>query len=170
MKNEYIKKIIVTSDTHGDELALENLIMQNQNADMIIHLGDGETEFLKLQTKFANLTMINVKGNCDFGAFPTAETKIVQINEFLKIFACHGHTFRVKQSLDDLIWEAKKHEANLALFGHTHNRFVDTINGLCVLNPGSLTRPRSFKPGFAKISVFDDGEFKTEFCNFQAKF
>ena len=160
-------KIIVTSDTHGAEQALQKLILQNQSATTLIHLGDGAAEFFKLQNQFKTLNMIIVRGNCDFNYFNNLPTeRIIQINEHLKIFACHGHTFNVKQNPMALIHAAQKNNANLALFGHTHNRFLTTTNGLTILNPGSLAKPRDFNPSFAKITIFDDNNFQTEICEF----
>lgn len=165
--SENIKTIVVVSDTHGATDALEKLILQHKKTtNLFIHLGDGEVEFFKLKQQFANLNMAMVKGNCDFnlcGYLP--ETRLFQINDYVKIFACHGHSFGVKQNLNSLIATAKLNNATIALFGHTHNKFLHTESNLTVLNPGSLTRPRSFNPSFAKILI-NEKNYNIEICNF----
>lgn len=161
-------KLIIVSDTHGDELALKKLILCHTNANLILHLGDGENEFFKLKSKFDSLNMQMVKGNCDINLNETLPThKIIKIKPNLKIFACHGHTLNVKQNLTQLVQTAKLHKTNLALFGHTHNKFVKTENNLTILNPGSLTRPRSFFPSFATIFVSANGKIKIEINDFK---
>ena len=45
-------KIIVVSDTHGNEKKLENIILKHQDADLFLHLGDGAEEFFKRKLRF----------------------------------------------------------------------------------------------------------------------
>lgn len=164
--SEEIKIIIATSDTHGDANALEKLILQHEKTmSLLIHLGDGEAEFFQLKKQFAHLNMAMVKGNCDLDLLNSLpEIKIFQINEYVKIFACHGHSFGVKHNVENLTAAAKLENANIALFGHTHNKFLETKNNLTLLNPGSLSRPRSFGPSFAKILVKGE-KFSVQICD-----
>ena len=37
-------RILVVSDTHGDEAALYDALMQQPKAEVVIHLGDGERD------------------------------------------------------------------------------------------------------------------------------
>lgn len=149
-----IFKIVVTSDTHGNELALEKLILNNQNTDLIIHLGDGENEFFKMKNKFQQLNMLMVKGNCDFNLNKKLPNlKIIKINKF-KIMACHGHQFNVKQNLKTLQIMAQNLKINLVLFGHTHIKHLKKLNEIMFFNPGSLTLPRAAnQPSFGIINI-----------------
>lgn len=172
MKNSNFEifRIVVTSDTHGNIANLEKLILQNQSANMLIHLGDGEAEFFKMKHQFNHLNMIMVKGNCDLNLCEMLpETKLIQISESIKIFACHGHTLGVKQNLNELTKAAKQTNSTIALFGHTHNRFFKTENNLTFLNPGSLSKPRLFNPSFATISVFNQNKFNIQIHEFKPK-
>ena len=45
-------KIIVISDTHGNEKKLENIILKHQDADLFLHLGDGAKEFFQIKSKY----------------------------------------------------------------------------------------------------------------------
>ena len=37
-------RILVVSDTHGNEMNLRRAILSQPKAEIVIHLGDGETE------------------------------------------------------------------------------------------------------------------------------
>jgi len=60
--------------------------------------------------------------------------------ESLKLFYCHGHKYGVKSCLDSLAREAKRRDADIALYGHTHNALISEIDGVTLINPGSLRR------------------------------
>ena len=60
--------------------------------------------------------------------------------EGVKIFACHGHRYGVKQSLVKLAARAKELGCTIALYGHTHDAREDVIDGVTLLNPGTGSR------------------------------
>ena len=127
---------------------------------MIIHLGDGVHEFFKLieQSK-SNKIFYAVKGNCDFDPLNKLPTsKVLTLPNKLKIFACHGHTFDVKNSVKKLTDHCKTLKVSLALFGHTHTRFLQLgkSNEAILLNPGSTSFPRQFGPSMGLVSTSDD--------------
>lgn len=129
-------RILVVSDTHGDASALRSAIMAQPKAELVIHLGDGEREFMDLRASFPEKMFISVCGNCDFGSqLPVMEEITL---EGIKIFYTHGHFYNVKFGDCELISAARDRKANVVLYGHTHvkdNRYED---GLYILNPGSL--------------------------------
>ena len=45
------------------------------------------------------------------------------------------------------------------MYGHTHKPFLEKVNGVTVLNPGSLSYPRQEgrRPSYMVITVSDDG-------------
>ncbi len=128
---------------------------------MIIHLGDGARELYKLiEQNKSNKIFHIVKGNCDFdpiGTLPTS--KLLTLPNGLKIFACHGHTFNVKSSIQSLTDHCKNLNVSLALFGHTHVRMLklnDDPSGIILLNPGSPSFPRRFNPSVSLVSINND--------------
>ena len=151
-----IFKILVVSDTHGNAYALKKLISAYQNKiNLFLHLGDGEAEFFQMQNMFSNLKMIMVCGNCDLNLNnKLPKLKLLHIDGY-NIIACHGHEFSVKQNLHYLQQTAKNLKANLALFGHTHIRHIQTDENenLTLFNPGSLSIPRTQKPSFGLITI-----------------
>ncbi|MBQ5567659.1 MAG: metallophosphoesterase family protein, partial [Oscillospiraceae bacterium] len=53
-------------------------------------------------------------------------------------FLTHGHTYRVKYGFDAIINAACVARADVLLFGHTHTPYYADVNGLTVINPGSI--------------------------------
>ena len=133
-----MKKIIVISDTHGNQNAVDkikSLLLEN---DLVVHLGDGAGDmraFMREQPEKVYLCA----GNCDFfSPYPTeGEIEI----ERVKIFYCHGHKYQVKSTLAYLAQEAKARGAQIALYGHTHRPLVTTLDGITLINPGSMRYP-----------------------------
>ena len=127
-----MKKIIVTSDTHGKSQTLYNIYKENRNADMFIHLGD----YVQDAEKASNALGINVlcvKANGAVGSqIPLRREIIIDQN---KTLAVHGHIQRVKYSLTRLSFEAQEVQADIVLFGHTHIPLVEK-NGILFVNPG----------------------------------
>ena len=63
--------------------------------------------------------------------------------------------------LENLVATAKQNHCNIALFGHTHLYLTEVIDGVMVMNPGSLDSPRGRnKPTFGIITIEPTGEIK----------
>ena len=130
-------KLLVVSDSHGDRDILVELIKTYQGkVDALIHCGDSElAESDSIWQK-----MMSVKGNMDFDQpYPTLRTAEVGQE---KIVWVHGHLHDVKSSMQPLVFAAKEAKATFAFFGHTHELGVEMIDGILVLNPGSILLPR----------------------------
>ena len=59
-------KIIVVSDTHRNFAVLDEIVNKNLDADLFIHLGDGENEARDVQNLHLDKPMVYVGGNSDF--------------------------------------------------------------------------------------------------------
>ena len=140
-------RIIVISDTHQYYRNIETIISQNLDADMFIHLGDGESESALLLRNFPEIEnrFHYIKGNCDFDR-STPISKTIDVMPGHRIFATHGHRFQVKSSLDFLVQSAREEGCDIALYGHTHESRCTYENGVYVLNPGSASCPRDGNP------------------------
>ena len=151
-------KILVVADTHKNFEVLDLCVRKNPDADMLIHLGDGEHEFNDIRSQHPEKAMIYVRGNCDFGNHE--EVHVAKVAGY-RIFCCHGHTLGVHDGLNDLVASAKKNKCNIALYGHTHLYKTEVIDGVFVMNPGSLDSPRNHnKPTFGVIELDEDGKIK----------
>ncbi len=149
-------KIIVMSDSHGSFASLDR-IFSDFYADCYIHLGDGERELDMIARKFPDKNIVHVKGNCDFASISENEVFLMPADN-CRIFATHGHCYNVRYSLDTLRKKAESLGANVALYGHTHERFCSYENGLYIMNPGSTSCPRDGrKPSFGIIDVSESG-------------
>ncbi len=149
-------KILVVSDTHGDSGRLKEVLNQNNDFDMLIHLGDGERDFRDVQALHPAKGMVYVAGNCDYGTHPEEH---IAIAGGQKIFCCHGHRYGVNFGIELLTTAALRNECMIALYGHTHVPKIETLNGVQVMNPGSLTLPRGgSERSFGVIEISENGE------------
>jgi hypothetical protein len=151
-------KVIVFSDSHGDLANLLKVVKKHQDdADMFIHLGDGEREFTTLTTLFPSLKMYHIAGNCDYDSLHPSEL-ILGADYNIKIFATHGHRYYVKYSLEAIKSSARENGCQIALYGHTHQRYNAYEDGLYILNPSSISCPRdSYKPSYGVIDISKPG-------------
>ena len=76
----------------------------------------------------------------------------------IKILCVHGHEHHVHQGLDTLISVAKQNGCKIALYGHTHLYRTELIDGIYVMNPGSIDSPRDKRPPSYGIITIDDNK------------
>ena len=123
-------KVLVVSDTHRSEDNLEKVIRYEAPIDVFIHLGDIENREMKINAMLDIRTAVHmVQGNNDFFSS-------------LEAFITHGHLYGVSMGAEILAEEAKARGAEIAMFGHTHRPVLTRINGVIILNPGSVSYPR----------------------------
>ena len=151
-------KIIVVSDTHRNFSVLDDIVNRNLDADLFIHLGDGENEARDVANLHPEKAMVYVAGNCDFGMHRSVQ--IVTACGY-KIFCCHGHAQDVHSGLQRLVYDARQNDCKIALYGHTHLYRTEAIDGVFVMNPGSPDSPRNHnKPTYGVIEITSGGEIK----------
>ena len=128
-------RILVLSDSHGN---LENMVqaVERESPRMILHLGDCWREAERLHDRYPDLPFHQVPGNCDFR--PGEPTEQLLFVGDKRVLMCHGHTYRVKQSLLLAGYAAEEQNLDLFLFGHTHQPLVDMRGKTLFLNPGSI--------------------------------
>lgn len=132
-----MKKILVISDTHGSTKGIEKLLPLIAENDYVIHLGDGANDMREVSAKYPEKVFV-CAGNCDF--FSSHPEEGVLETEWLRVFYCHGHRYGVKSGLGVLAIEAKRQGCDVALYGHTHQALISEINGVLLINPGTLRR------------------------------
>lgn len=134
-------KVLVVSDSHGDRDILVELINRYKGkVDAMIHCGDSELA----TTDSVWEEMMSVKGNMDFDE-PYLPSRVEEIDGE-RILWVHGHLHDVKNSMQTLLTAAKEAQAKLAFFGHTHELGVEMVDGIVLLNPGSILLPRGAYP------------------------
>ena len=146
-----MSRIAVISDSHG---SIENLSLFTERlgqVDALYHLGDHAEDAIPIAERL-NCGFVAVRGNCDpFSDAPLSYT----VNWHGKrILLLHGHTVTGRLSL---VYAAKEANADAVLFGHSHTPSIETVDGVLLLNPGSLSRPRTSKgPSVALLTLTDD--------------
>lgn len=135
-------RLLVVSDTHGRVQTAMNIYKMEQRKapiDKIVHLGDLVTDAKALETRLG-AEVIFVQGNCDGGE--ACEDYKVLDTEYGRLLLCHGHVENVKFSTLSLLYKAEEMGCCAAFFGHTHAPCFREVDGMYLLNPGSLTLPR----------------------------
>lgn len=129
-------RVLVVSDTHGNTGALCRAIEEQPTARTVIFLGDGLRDAEDAQARYPDRTIYTVPGNCDFAARdPKVRKETLGGKRF---FFTHGHIYDVKYGLYRLDLAARQYNADIALFGHTHQPYKEYADGLYLFNPGSL--------------------------------
>ena len=149
-------RAIVFSDSHGNYDVLEKIVERHQkDADLFIHLGDGEREMEYIRYAYPEKKFLFVAGNCDYGS----DAPDYDVADFAgkKIFLTHGWRFGVKASLDHIKDEARKFKADVLLFGHTHRAETDYEDGIYIMNPGSCDHPRQGGPSYGIVDITEAG-------------
>lgn len=154
-------QVAVISDTHRHMYSINQAEKLINDADVIIHLGDNEEDADILEKNFKG-KVISVRGNCDFSSFAPIE----RLEEFggKRIFITHGHKYDVKYSLLKLKYRAKEVEADIVLYGHTHQKNEIYEEGIWFINPGSASLPRDSSKSIAIIEL-EEGNIKVNFRN-----
>ena len=141
-------RIAVFSDTHGSIENLRFFTDRLGQVDSVFHLGDCVEDVPPLAARL-NSGFVSVRGNCDPWASEPLETVIEWYNE--RILLLHGHTHMGKLAL---WYRAKAQNCTVVCSGHTHVASVEEYDGILMLNPGSLSRPRDGKgPSCAVLTV-----------------
>ena len=148
-------RIIVMSDSHRNFRNVQRVVEKHPDADLYIHLGDGEREFEDVQNLYPNRRYLWVAGNCDFGS-ETKSSDLVKLSG-KNVLITHGHTYYVKRSLSELKTAARICRASVVLSGHTHVAYTEYDGGLYIMNPGSLSIPRQGGPTYGILDITSQG-------------
>lgn len=148
-------RIIVFSDSHGDVRCMDKAISAAGDIDAIIHLGDIERDVAYLEKNYSQYPIYAVLGNNDLFMAGSGRRKTELAFELggVKIYMCHGHTKGVRSGVGGVTAAAKERKCSVALYGHTHVPFDETVDGVLVFNPGSCRLPRNGKPSFGILEI-----------------
>ncbi len=134
-------RVLVVSDNHGVTSDIYKII-DRVKPDMIYHLGDGEGSTIEIKER-SRLPMIAVAGNCDWGSATLPKVSVDQIGEH-KVMLTHGHLYGVKSGYERLVAEAKERGCDVVIYGHTHIPELEEVDGVMIMNPGSVEWPKQF--------------------------
>ena len=172
-KNEYnmgSKKLLIFSDTHGDVSTLKAVFEWAKNqlppagtSCATVFLGDGISDLQRAANAagFCSEWKI-VSGNNDYN-HSIPETAVFDFADH-RFFMCHGHRYKLHNGYHSLRGAARTANADVALFGHSHIPYHQYVDGLWLINPGSIGQPRGKTDStFAVIECADNAPLKTEF-------
>jgi putative phosphoesterase len=140
-------KALIFSDSHKQfepmRLAIENEVGVN----WIIHAGDMNDDVEDLMALYPKIPVASVKGNNDFAYYSEIPYHMTLNIKGHKILVTHGHMIlRSYFNHEPLAERAKAEGADIVFFGHTHMPCDETIDGIRLLNPGSVTQNRDGSP------------------------
>ena len=154
-------KILIVSDTHGRHSAFDKALKEAGKIDALVHLGDteGGEDYIEA---VCGCPAYVLAGNNDFFSDNIREMEVVFGTK--KAFMTHGHYYYVSLGPERIIEEGKMRNADIVMFGHTHKPFLEMIDGMIVLNPGSLSYPRQEgrKGSYIMMEIEPDCDVKCE--------
>ena len=148
-------KYMIASDIHGSAYYCRKMLeaMEREHAERLILLGDllyhgprndAPKEVIAMLNERKNC-IYNVRGNCDAQVdqmvleFPVlAEYGFFEIDG-KTIYCSHGHVYNEK-NLPPL------KRGDIFLHGHTHVLMAKEVEGITILNPGSVSIPKEGNP------------------------
>lgn len=159
-------RILVVSDTHRRHTNFERIIREEDPFDYMLHLGDvgNDADYF---AALAGCESEFVAGNNDWSQDLDSEKLITLCGK--KIFMTHGHTYDVDWNLNRLFLRGKSLGADVILFGHLHCPIAETIQGIKIFNPGSITFPRQRdkRPSYLVLTL---DEYQKEDLKYKFKF
>ena len=149
--------ILVLSDLHGREERVRAVLDRHGRADYLFFLGDGYLDAHRALNRTNDPPFVGVRGNCD-AFFCDAPEEMTLDLDGVRFFLHHGHTTSVKHGFGGLISAARRTNADVCLFGHTHEPHLsyEASEGkkpFYLFNPGSIGKPYDGIPRFGVITV-----------------
>ncbi len=139
-------QIVVVSDTHGRDEVYQELRMRHPQASAFLDCGDSETDPINLDG------FVSVQGNNDYYADYPLE-RVLDLKE-LRVYMTHGQYLRYHNRIESLVVKAKENNCTLVLYGHTHVFDAQEVDGITLVNPGSLYHQRDMSiPSYALITI-----------------
>ncbi|MEG0823881.1 MAG: metallophosphoesterase family protein [Erysipelotrichaceae bacterium] len=147
-------KILLMSDSHGKSGVVSSLLDEYSSYDYKIHCGDVEDDNVKFND------VVIVRGNNDYANYPNSEC--LEICGY-RILVIHSHQFYGYLPIGRIAAYAKENGYDVVFYGHTHVSNDETIEGIRLINPGSLWRSRDGKaPSYALVEI-ETNNIKVEF-------
>ena len=126
-----MKKIVVLSDTHGNQLLLRKALQNEADASVIFHLGDFYEDLDENYDLIENKSIIKVPGIFH----PGYKNQSIPSLQFYEVL---GWKFLLVHDPNDIPEKIEK--ADLILFGHTHTRTFFRKENRYFFNPGHLKK------------------------------
>lgn len=144
-------KVVITSDAHGNMRLLKKIAEINQDADLFLDAGDSE------RCEEDIFPFKSVRGNWDY---LIKNPFRVDTLGSVTIYTTHGSGFLF--NLSHLANVARDFNSQIAVFGHTHMPLIKMVDGVLVINPGSISIPRKGGASYAIVTFSNKDDIKAE--------
>ena len=143
-------KILIISDTHGDLRNLRQVLAVEKPIDNLFHLGDFLRDDDEIRAR-ADCACAFVRGNCDYFADERDFRDFGLLGH--KVHMEHGQL--LPYGFEAMAARAKALGADILLYGHTHSPLSVKKDGVYIVNPGSLSRPRQadHRPSYVILNI-----------------
>lgn len=149
-------KIGVISDTHG--FLDPKILKLFAGVEFILHAGDVGDPYIPFE--LGQIAPVRaVLGNTDIG-LTLALTEVVELAA--RKFLIH-HIVNPHAPSDKLRAKLAREKPNVVVFGHTHKRFCELVNGILFFNPGYSGKPKLGTERSVAILHVDEKEIRPEF-------
>jgi len=138
-------RFLLFSDTHGSTGPLHQVLQMESPCDGILHCGDGLADLEGIHEKY-NIPVYRVAGNEDF-MYTDVPDRHLLVTDNCVMLMVHGHQWDLNPYYDkefmykkySAMAEAASYDgARILIFGHTHKTAIVCINGIWLINPGSM--------------------------------
>ncbi len=151
-------KIGVISDTHGFLDPRVEKIFAGVNH--ILHAGDIGYATIILELQFiAPVTAVLGNTDSDIGFRLTETVEVVR-----KKFLVH-HIVSPRDLSEPVAARIAKDHPDAVVFGHTHKKYAEVINGVLFFNPGYAGKPKFGAERSVALLHLDDGKIRHEFIS-----
>lgn len=142
--------IVALGDTHRDAGHGLTAHLQDavEKAEIVLHTGDFTTDRVLMDFRDISGTFYAVYGNNDTASIRDrlpARTVLEQGD--LRLVMVHGH----EHTETAVSFLAREVDADLVVIGHSHRPEYTTTETANILNPGSHSQPRAYRPAYAEL-------------------
>ena len=149
-------KVLIISDTHENYELLEQVLMDNQDCEFLIHLGDEPTDLDVFDDLIDKMQIFSV-----FGIYNPLWSK----ETACKSFTISDTHFVIAHTIHDL--HVCQQSCGIYCFGHTHHQYFEIEDEKVLINPGHLKNEidRGEIAGYAVMEMSE--ELHVSFFDFQ---
>ena len=174
-------KILILSDSHGDVDIMYGVVEKEQ-PDMIIHLGDSIVDAEQLNNKYPDIQMIKNFGNADSKKEDEEWIKYAEICG-KRFMMTHGHIFNeiTEEVTDDkarrnMLKTMYENNADILLHGHAHEPYLNCTQIIpgryCwIMCPGRIGRKVNYSGTYNQIygllKINETGTFEWQFIELE---
>lgn len=153
-------KVILMSDSHGRNSRIDEILELHPDADAYFHCGDIECD------EFYYPNIRTVCGNNDYyDCYP--EKMVFQLGNH-RILMMHSHRCYYSKRFEHMAQLAKEAGCDTVFYGHTHVASDKVVNGVRLINPGSLYYSRDGRPiSYCVITIEDEMIVEFQFAPFE---